>query len=235
MPRTAPARTRSSAARPACRSSSPPTPTTGTAHRRSRACNYEFVSEGGTRLAGLKSGEYDLITNLPPQDVDQAPKRGQAGPGEPDHSSSTPTRASPPTRTCAWRSTSPIDKDGDRRCGLRRLRRGRRRSAAEPVDPRLQRHARAVRLRPRRGQAADRGGRRRRRDDHARRRVVGPLAQRPRARRGGRRLLDRRPGSRSTCRRRSSAPTSTSCSTVRTARTRSSCRARTTSSTPTAS
>ena len=39
--------------------------------------------------------------------------------------------------------------------------------------------ARAVRLRPRRGQAPDRGGRRRRRDDHARRRVVGPLAERP--------------------------------------------------------
>jgi peptide/nickel transport system substrate-binding protein len=34
---------------------------------------YEFVSEGGTRLAGLVSGKYDLITNLPPQDVDQAP------------------------------------------------------------------------------------------------------------------------------------------------------------------
>ncbi len=34
---------------------------------------YEFVTEGGTRLAGLKSGEFDLITNLPPQDVDQAP------------------------------------------------------------------------------------------------------------------------------------------------------------------
>ena len=46
--------------------------------------NYEFVSEGGTRLAGLKSGEYDLITNLPPQDVDQAPKpanlQGQENP-----------------------------------------------------------------------------------------------------------------------------------------------------------
>ncbi|MEO5899675.1 MAG: ABC transporter substrate-binding protein [Ilumatobacteraceae bacterium] len=35
---------------------------------------YEFVAEGGTRLAGLKSGKYDLITNLPPQDVDQAPQ-----------------------------------------------------------------------------------------------------------------------------------------------------------------
>ena len=34
---------------------------------------FEFVAEGGTRLAGLKSGKYDLITNLPPQDVDQAP------------------------------------------------------------------------------------------------------------------------------------------------------------------
>jgi peptide/nickel transport system substrate-binding protein len=35
---------------------------------------YEFVAEGGTRLAGLKSGKYDLITNLTPQDVDQAPQ-----------------------------------------------------------------------------------------------------------------------------------------------------------------
>jgi peptide/nickel transport system substrate-binding protein len=34
---------------------------------------YEFVSEAGTRLAGLKSGKYDLITNLAPQDVEQAP------------------------------------------------------------------------------------------------------------------------------------------------------------------
>ncbi|HEY3484835.1 MAG TPA: ABC transporter substrate-binding protein, partial [Ilumatobacteraceae bacterium] len=46
--------------------------------------HYEFVTEGGTRLAGLKSGEYDLITNLPPQDVDQAPKsanlQGQENP-----------------------------------------------------------------------------------------------------------------------------------------------------------
>jgi peptide/nickel transport system substrate-binding protein len=40
---------------------------------------YEFVSE-----AGLKSGEYDLITNLPPQDVEQAPQpanlQGQENP-----------------------------------------------------------------------------------------------------------------------------------------------------------
>jgi peptide/nickel transport system substrate-binding protein len=45
---------------------------------------YEFVSEGGTRLAGLKSGQYDLITNLPPQDVEQAPQaaniQGQENP-----------------------------------------------------------------------------------------------------------------------------------------------------------
>ena len=34
---------------------------------------YEFVTEGGTRLAGLISGKYDLITNLAPQDVEQAP------------------------------------------------------------------------------------------------------------------------------------------------------------------
>jgi peptide/nickel transport system substrate-binding protein len=45
---------------------------------------YEFVSEGGTRLAGLKSGQYDLITNLPPQDVPEAPQpaniQGQENP-----------------------------------------------------------------------------------------------------------------------------------------------------------
>ena len=35
---------------------------------------YEFVSEAGTRLAGLKSDRFDLITNLAPQDFDQAPK-----------------------------------------------------------------------------------------------------------------------------------------------------------------
>ncbi len=34
---------------------------------------YKFVSEGGTRLSGLKSGEFDLITNLLPEDVSQAP------------------------------------------------------------------------------------------------------------------------------------------------------------------
>ena len=46
---------------------------------------YEFVAEGGTRLAGLKSGKYDLITNLPPQDVDQAPQAAKvAGSGTPD-------------------------------------------------------------------------------------------------------------------------------------------------------
>ena len=37
-------------------------------------CSYEFVSEGGTRLAGLKSDQFDLITNLAPQDVEQAPQ-----------------------------------------------------------------------------------------------------------------------------------------------------------------
>lgn len=46
--------------------------------------HYEFVTEGGTRLAGLKSGDYDLITNLPPNDVDQAPQaatiQGQENP-----------------------------------------------------------------------------------------------------------------------------------------------------------
>lgn len=38
---------------------------------------YEFVSEAGTRLAGLKSGQYDLITNLAPQDVEEAPASAQ--------------------------------------------------------------------------------------------------------------------------------------------------------------
>lgn len=34
---------------------------------------YEFLDDSATRLAGLKSGKYDLITNLAPQDVSQAP------------------------------------------------------------------------------------------------------------------------------------------------------------------
>ena len=34
---------------------------------------YEFSDDSATRLAGLKSGKYDLITNLAPQDVGQAP------------------------------------------------------------------------------------------------------------------------------------------------------------------
>lgn len=34
---------------------------------------YEFSDDGATRLAGLKSGRYQLITNLAPQDVEQAP------------------------------------------------------------------------------------------------------------------------------------------------------------------
>ena len=35
---------------------------------------FEFVSEPSTRLAGLKSGKYDLITNLAPAFVKEAPK-----------------------------------------------------------------------------------------------------------------------------------------------------------------
>ena len=35
---------------------------------------YRFISEAGSRLAGLLSGEYDLIANLNPSDVGQAPK-----------------------------------------------------------------------------------------------------------------------------------------------------------------
>lgn len=37
------------------------------------AVKYEFVSEAGTRLAGLKSGKYDLITNLAPNNTGEAP------------------------------------------------------------------------------------------------------------------------------------------------------------------
>ncbi|MEZ5669095.1 MAG: ABC transporter substrate-binding protein [Alphaproteobacteria bacterium] len=36
--------------------------------------NYRFVEESGTRLAGLLAGEYDLITNLQPEFVDQVPQ-----------------------------------------------------------------------------------------------------------------------------------------------------------------
>lgn len=35
---------------------------------------YKFVPEGGARMSGLLAGEYDLITNLLPEDVDRAPK-----------------------------------------------------------------------------------------------------------------------------------------------------------------
>jgi peptide/nickel transport system substrate-binding protein len=35
---------------------------------------YKFVPEGGARLSGLLAGEYDLITNLLPEDVKRAPK-----------------------------------------------------------------------------------------------------------------------------------------------------------------
>lgn len=38
---------------------------------------YRFIEEGGSRLAGLLSGEYDLITNLQPEDVDRAPASAQ--------------------------------------------------------------------------------------------------------------------------------------------------------------
>lgn len=35
---------------------------------------YRFIEEAGTRLSGLISGEFDLITNLSPEDADRAPK-----------------------------------------------------------------------------------------------------------------------------------------------------------------
>jgi peptide/nickel transport system substrate-binding protein len=35
---------------------------------------YVFIEEPGTRLAGLLSGEYDLITNLQPEDAERAPQ-----------------------------------------------------------------------------------------------------------------------------------------------------------------
>lgn len=38
-----------------------------------------FVPEYGSRLAGLLAGEYDLITNLAPEDVEQAPQSASIG------------------------------------------------------------------------------------------------------------------------------------------------------------
>ena len=35
---------------------------------------YKFVEESGTRLSGLLAGEYDLMTNLLPEDAERAPK-----------------------------------------------------------------------------------------------------------------------------------------------------------------
>lgn len=39
---------------------------------------FRFVSEAGSRFAGLLSGDYDLITNLNPEDVSQAPQAATA-------------------------------------------------------------------------------------------------------------------------------------------------------------
>ena len=39
---------------------------------------YRFISEAGSRFAGLLSGDYDLITNLNPEDVPQAPQSATA-------------------------------------------------------------------------------------------------------------------------------------------------------------
>ncbi|WP_420637821.1 ABC transporter substrate-binding protein [Candidatus Poriferisocius sp.] len=39
---------------------------------------YRFVTESGSRFAGLLSGDYDLITNLNPEDVPQAPQAATA-------------------------------------------------------------------------------------------------------------------------------------------------------------
>lgn len=39
---------------------------------------YRFITEAGSRFAGLLSGDYDLITNLNPEDVPQAPQSATA-------------------------------------------------------------------------------------------------------------------------------------------------------------
>ncbi|MCZ7587354.1 MAG: ABC transporter substrate-binding protein [Gaiella sp.] len=41
---------------------------------RIQSVTYRFIPEGGTRLAGLLAGDFDLITNLLPEDVKRAPK-----------------------------------------------------------------------------------------------------------------------------------------------------------------
>ncbi|HWO81610.1 ABC transporter substrate-binding protein [Gaiella sp.] len=46
----------------------------GTPKPRIQTVTYKFVPEGGTRLAGLLAGDFDLITNLLPEDVKRAPK-----------------------------------------------------------------------------------------------------------------------------------------------------------------
>ena len=105
--------------------------------------HYEFVTEGGTRLAGLKSGQYRPHHQPGPEDVDQAPQ---------------PIRRSRrrSTRCCMLDADEGITADPnvrlalepgrrqgrDRRSDLRRLCQRRPGPAAQPVDPRLQRHAR---------------------------------------------------------------------------------------------
>ena len=109
---------------------------------------YEFVSEGGTRLAGLKSGEYDLITNLPPQDVEQAPQaaniQGQENPIiilDVDEG----ITADPNVRLAL---NLAVDKQAIADQVYGGYAQVVERAAAGAVDPRPQRHARAVRVRP---------------------------------------------------------------------------------------
>ena len=195
---------------------------------------YEFSDDAATRLAGLKSERYDLITNLAPSDVEQAPAfASRPGPGAPDPDPRR--RRGHHRRPERPRGPQPRRRQGrHRREHVRRVRHGRRRPAAVAVDPRLQRRPRAARATtPRRPSACSRrpasAGRR---SSWSASRGAGSVT----ASCSRRSPATGRPSA-STCSSRSSssAPTSTCSSTGRTGPTRSTCRAPTTCSTPTAS
>ena len=154
--------------------------------RRGRVPLHPRVRAHGSRAC--LSGEVDLITNLLPEFVEQVPQvvRGDRRRAA-DH---------PPVRRERARGRRPRApgaqlrrrQGGAGRGALRRLRRRDAGPAAGAVLLRLQPGGDGLPLRPREGAGADRRGRRRGRRGHALRHRR-PLAEGPRAGRGGRGLL----------------------------------------------
>ena len=140
---------------------------------------YEFVSEAGTRLAGLKSGKYNLITNLAPQDVEQAPAPAQVQGQE--HpililDADEGITADPDVRKAL---NLAVDKDAIAETRLRRLRRRRQGPAAQPRPSSGSTSRWSLTATTPTQAKQTPGGRRSGRPDDPARRHVGPVAQRP--------------------------------------------------------